>query len=87
MELKAYRIKGVKLGYFHDVYIKSEADCEIRRQKRKRCLAMAEMCEAVCYWFAARFDHHGFVDNVKWKLYDRWRIRWGKLAYKFKDDV
>ena len=25
-ELKAYRIKGVTLGDFHDVYIKSEAD-------------------------------------------------------------
>ena len=25
-ELKAYRIKGVTLGDFHDVYLKSEAD-------------------------------------------------------------
>lgn len=51
----------------------------------KRCLAMAEMCESMCYWFAARFDHHELVDNVKWELFDRWRLRWAKLSDKFKE--
>ena len=51
----------------------------------KRCLAMAEKCESMCYWFSARFDHHELVDNVKWELFDRWRLRWAKLADKFKE--
>lgn len=58
---------------------------ELRRHKYKRCLAMAEMSESMCYWFAARFDHHELVDNVKWELFDRWRLRWAKLADKFKE--
>ena len=57
----------------------------IRHQKYKRCLAMAEWCESMCYWFSARFDHHELVDNVKWELFDRWRLRWAKLADKFKE--
>ena len=53
--------------------------------KYKRCLAMADKCESMCYWFSARFDHHELVDNVKWELFDRWRLRWAKLADKFKE--
>lgn len=66
-------------------YEKSEADKVIARHKYKRCLAMAEKCESMCYWFSARFDHHELVDNVKWELFDRWRLRWAKLADKFKE--
>ena len=67
------------------VYLKSEADKVIAHNKYKRCLAMAEKCESMCYWFSARFDHHELVDNVKWELFDRWRLRWAKLADKFKE--
>ena len=33
MALKAYRVKGITLGDFHDVYIKSEADKVIAEMK------------------------------------------------------
>lgn len=62
--------------------------CEnIRRQKRKRCLALAEMCEEKCYYFNERDEHIGLTidEGRRWSLFDRWRVRWGKLADKFKE--
>ena len=49
-ELKAYRIKGVTLGDFHDVYIKSEVDAAIAELKAKledvQATAYAESVDA-----------------------------------------
>ena len=61
---------------------------EIRHQKYKRCLAMAEMCEA-------RYDEEDAKVNgcgASWeyiskemKYWERWRNRWLKIAELFKD--
>lgn len=61
---------------------------EIRHQKYKRCLAMAEMCKA-------RYDAEDAKNNwcgLSWvyiskemKYWERWHERWLKLAEKFKD--
>jgi len=61
---------------------------EILHQKYKRCLAMAEMCEA-------RYDEEDAKVNgcgASWeyiskemKYWERWRNRWLKIAELFKD--
>ena len=68
--------------------LKSEADREIRHNKYKRCLAMAEMCEA-------RYDEEDAKVNgcgASWeyiskeiKYWERWQLRWLELAEKFKE--
>ena len=58
---------------------------KMNHNKRKRCLAMAMKCETQCYYFNERFEHRKLVDNVKWQLFDRWRLKWSKLADKFKE--
>lgn len=70
------------------VYRKSEVDREIRKQKRKRCIAMAEMCNA-------RYDEEDAKVNgsgMSWeyiskemKYWERWRNKWIELADKFKE--
>ena len=82
---KDKKIDLYKRGWEESDRINASIYAELRQQKYKRCLAMAEKCESMCYWFAARFDHHELVDNVKWELFDRWRLRWAKLADKFKE--
>lgn len=67
--------------------LKSEADREIRHNKYKRCLAMAEMCEA-------RYDEEDAKVNgcgASWeyiskeiKYWERWQLRWLELAERFK---
>ena len=69
--------------------LKSEADREIRHNKYKRCLAMAEMCEA-------RYDEEDAKVNgcgASWeyiskeiKYWERWQLRWLKIAEKFKEE-
>ena len=71
-------------------YEKSEADKVIARNKYKRCLAMAEMCEA-------RYDEedakvNGFGASWEYiskemKYWERWHRRWLAIAEKFKDIV
>ena len=71
-------------------YPKSESDKAIARHKYKRCLAMAEMCEA-------RYDEEDAKENwcgLSWeyiskemKYWERWRWRWDALAEKFKEDI
>ena len=80
-------VVGIQCAHCGEVAFvtKQTHEYELRKQKYKRCLAMADKCESMCYWFAARFDHHELVDNVKWELFDRWRLRWAKLADKFKE--
>ena len=60
--------------------LKSEADMEIRHQKYKRCLAMAEVCKL------KRFDAADYrIPRRKWDFYDKWLKRWLELAEKFKE--
>lgn len=52
---------------------------EIRRQKYKRCLAMAEWCDAE----ADVADADGDYDDMRW--YQKWHTRWLDLAKKLKE--
>lgn len=71
------------------VYLKREADREIRRQKYKRCLAMADKCVDLCHkakdlyrWAEdENLEHHY---NHKIEFFARWHKRWLAIAEKFK---
>lgn len=69
--------------------MKSEADCEIRRQKRKRCLAMAKWCftKSNYHFVLARHGEDAKKNSRKSVLYSKWRNRWLELADKFKEGV
>ena len=79
----AYKLKSEELADTCRFY-----EDEIRHQKYKRCLVMAEMCEA-------RYDEEDAKVNgcgASWeyiskemKYWERWRWRWEALAEKFKD--
>jgi hypothetical protein len=68
--------------------IKDEQLAETRHSKYKRCLAMAEMCNA-------RYDEEDAKVNgcgTSWeyiskemKYWERWRNRWLKIAEQFKE--
>ena len=82
-------------------YRKSEADKVIAHNKYKRCLAMAEWCEATALWCyqAANTLPAGFHATLYGKpvmiepnrlfnrfvLLNNWSKRWRKLAEKFKE--
>lgn len=57
------------------MYSKEEYD----KQKYKRCLAMAEWCDAESDVADADGDYY----DMKW--YQKWHNRWLELAEKFKD--
>ena len=84
-ELKVYKMVGEDYcdDSFcvvpYDVYLKSEADEVIRRQKYKRCKAMAKWC-----------NERWILDDCLYELgktrfYERWEKRWIKIAEKFKE--
>ena len=82
-ELKAYIGPAPDEKGLAEYYLKSEADKVIAHQKYKRCLAMAEMCNA-------RYDAEDAKVNgcgASWeyiskemKYWERWRWRWEALA-------
>jgi hypothetical protein len=76
-ELKAFYLARYA-GEFtmHEVYLKSEADKVIARNKYKRCLAMAKLC----HWKMGVFIYK----KEKNEFYYRWRKRWLAIAEKFK---
>lgn len=59
---------------------------DIKKQKRKRCLAMADMCRAeMVFWDnygAKHFDEK--YANRKLDHFGKWGQRWLALYYKFK---
>ena len=55
-------------------------DAEIRRLKRKRCLAMAKWCEAILN----QYPSFGEISAEERRL-DKWCKRWLELAEKFKE--
>ena len=68
--------------------IKDEQLAATRHQKYKRCLAMAEMCNARYYEEDARVNGCGAsweYISKEMKYWERWRWRWYALAEKFKD--
>ena len=78
-----------------EFYLKSEADEVIRRQKYKRCFAMAEMCGAACDKWTMKKNRAIILgeDSVEYYsearrkafLYMRWQKRWLKIAEQFKE--
>ena len=52
----------------------------VRHQKYKRCLAMAEWCDAE----ADVADADGDYEDMRW--YQKWHQKWLELADKFKED-
>lgn len=67
-----------------DERIKFSAAKQLRRQKYKRCLAMAKWCklwyEEEKYEWQLKDVHHWF----KMSLFDKWHKRWLSIAEKFK---
>lgn len=90
-ELRAYRIKGVTLGDFHDVYIKSEADAviaekdvEIARLTRALWIARANRALEKIAWFKlwnAGISTMNPEDGAR-QEYDKWKKNLGKLLKK-----
>lgn len=74
----------------YDVYNKQDVDeaiaelkAKLRKQKRKRCLAMARVCQ-VTAMFYSRLPF-SFYDE---KAFDKWKIRnkkWLEIAENFKE--
>ena len=58
-----------------------ELNEELRHQKYKRCLAMAEWCDTE----VGIADTDGDYEDMLW--YQKWYKRWLKLAEKFKEAV
>lgn len=85
-------IKKTKFKKSSDI-TKKELYRQIRKQKMKRCLANAEMAKQTAkrYYFMFCLDDsrgasHGIGRNVKMKdFWDKWEIKWRKLAEKFKE--
>lgn len=73
-----------------DVYLKSEADEVIRRQKYKRCFAMANWCFMKSnYHYLVGREEGGQLAKDSFRrsnLYLKWSNRWNKLAEQFKED-
>lgn len=64
-------------------YRKSEADREIRKQKRKRCLAMKEFCSSE---LEIAFRNTCISESVRGCIFfRRWLNKWLELADKFKE--
>lgn len=94
-------LKKQVLDYAQGLYvIQARAEKEARHQKYKRCLAMAEWCEATALWCyqAANTLPTGFHATLYGKrvmiepdrlfkrhvLLTKWSARWRELAEKFK---
>ena len=92
-ELKTYDLP-VDHGDFTSTvelfYLKSEADKVIVRNKYKRCLAMAEMCDARHDEEDTKVNGHGAsweYQSKEMKYWERWHKRWLAIAEKFKEGV
>ena len=63
--------------------IKDEQLVSTRRQKYKRCLAIAKLCRSE--WAAAIFIPEKCLGDNHAKRYMRWEKRWLNIAAQFKD--
>lgn len=60
--------------------LKSAADKVIAKQKYKRCLAMAEWCDAEA---DVRAEANCDYDIMRW--YEKWHTRWLEYAERIKE--
>ena len=70
----------------HTTDVINSQEVEIRRQKYKRCLAMARIASDdwhLHYSFYA-MGHKDF-EKIKCERYQKWQHRWLKIAEKFKE--
>ena len=86
----AYKLKSEELADTCRFY-----EDELRRQKHKRCLAMAERCKYRMYYLAAVVEQEAskiipLKAQIQWyekrerRMY-YWKNRWLELAEKFKE--
>jgi hypothetical protein len=78
-----------------EVYLKDEADKviaekdkELSRQKYKRCLDKAEMCQAMYDKEDTKVNGRGAswdYISPEMKYWERWQRRWLELAERFKE--
>lgn len=67
--------------------IQAKAKKELRNNKYKRCLAMAEICRhewCVLYYERKKYRENPFLDHLKERK-NRHREKWLELAEKFKE--
>ena len=82
----AYKLKSEELADTCRFY-----EDELRRQKYRRCLAMAMCCLTESVYFHYRYDDwgdKGYDRPYKWKkvvFWKKWARYWLELAKKFKD--
>lgn len=72
----------------HTTEVINAQEKELRHQKYRRCLAMAEWCHAKYDEEDARINGCGAsweYISIKMKYWERWRWRWDALAEKFKE--
>ena len=86
MELKVEDVKNIqsltvcKKFLRQSIVQNDKLNQELRRQKYKRCLAMAKWC-----------NERWILDDCLYELgktrfYERWENRWLKIAEKFNED-
>ena len=87
-ELKAYIAPTPDGTGLAEYYLKSEADKVIAHNKYKRCLAMAEWCNANCMHTVLLIGHK-IMPHWEWRIktnyWYKWRKIWFELCKKFKE--
>lgn len=85
MELRAEDVKNIRSLSLCKEFLRQAIELndqlneELRHQKYKRCLSMAE-------WFGAEADvadADGDYEDMRW--YQKWHQKWLELAEKFKE--
>lgn len=73
-------------GWSSKVMRCERAELESRRQKYKRCLAIAKWCEnAILGWMGYKESFSSHQRYIKVMLFTKWHKRWMELAEQFKE--
>ena len=85
MELKAENVKNIRILSLCKEFLRQAIELndqlneELRHQKYKRCLSMAEWCDTE----VGIADTSGNYEDMMW--YTKWYERWMELSEKFKE--
>jgi len=85
-KLKAYIAPTPDGKGLADYYLKSEADRETARQKRKRCLALAKWCDERIFRVERDYSFWRYGKDYAINFYKKWRDRWLAIADKLKEE-